>query len=461
MGGKQVLWGLIGMAVIAIVADSCTDPSPRAESAYNEWLAGGSQTVFDKGVSAFSTMFPELNPNRQEVHGVGDGAFGATFVSAPAPIRPGLGPIFNNVSCTSCHIGDGRGKPPSSGEPISSLLIRLSVPGEDPHGGPNPVPGFGGQLQQRAIFGVQPEAGVDVLYTEHADQFNDGTPYSLRFPTYTLTNPYQPLPAGLMISPRIAPPVFGLGLLEAVAEDDILSHADPDDRDGDGISGKPNYVWDLVGSKKVIGRFGWKANNPTLLQQSAGAYNQDMGITNFVFPQESSSGQIQSGESGSKFEVSDSLLTSVAFYIRSLAVPARRNADDQQVLHGKALFSQARCSACHVPRLTTATNVAFPEISNQTIFPYTDLLVHDMGPDLADGRPDYNANGQEWRTAPLWGIGLTNVVNGHNNFLHDGRARSLMEAILWHGGEAQPARDAVRSMTKSDRDALIKFLESL
>lgn len=461
MSLRKFIWLAASCTVVLSVIHACRQPEVLEESAYNEWLSGGTQTVFDGGVGAFSTMFPVLPPRFQEVHAVGDGAFGATFVSAPAPVRPGLGPIFNNVSCTSCHIGDGRGKAPDPGEPLSSLLIRLSVPGQDEHGGPVPAPGFGGQLQQRAIFGIQPEASVDISYTEQAFQFDDGTSYSLRTPVYSLVNPYIALPSNLMLSPRVAPPVFGLGLLEAIAEEDILAHADESDQDADGISGKPNYVWDVTHQKKVIGRFGWKANNPTLLQQSAGAYNQDMGISNSLFPYESSYGQSQGVSADEGYEVSDSILTAVAFYIRTLGVPVRRDAYNPQVLAGKQLFVSARCSACHTPRAKTKTDVAFPQLSSQTIFPYTDLLLHDMGSGLADNRPDFEANGQEWRTPPLWGIGLTNVVNGHNNFLHDGRARSLLEAVMWHGGEAEGSRQAVTRMSKQDRDALISFLESL
>ncbi len=204
-----------------------------------------------------------------------------------------------------------------------------------------------------------------------------------------------------------------------------------------------------------------EAANPSILQQSAGAYSEDMGITNFIFPNESSLVQVQFDGVKDKYEVSDSLLRTVEFYIRTLAVPARRDADNVQVLRGKMIFEQSKCSACHVPRSRTVTNVAFPEISNQVIFPYTDLLVHDMGNDLADNRPDYEANGREWRTAPLWGIGLTKVVNGHNNFLHDGRARTLLEAVMWHGGEAEQSKNYVKNLSKTDRDALTRFLESL
>lgn len=440
---------------------SCVEPEPLSDASYSEWLSGGSQTIFDNGAGAFSSVFPNLAEARAEVHEIGDIAFEQTFVTAPSPVNPGLGPIYNNVSCTSCHINDGRGKPPVGNEQISSLLIRLSIPGADEYGGPNPVPGFGGQLQQRGVFGSSPEALVKIVYTDVPYQFADGETYTLRSPAYTLENPYKALPADLMISPRIAPPVFGLGLLEAVADADILALADVDDKNGDGISGKPNYAWNVAEGKKTLGRFGWKAANPSILQQSAGAYNEDIGITSFIFPNESSHGQDQYDGFDDEYEVSDSILHAVEFYIRTLAVPARRKADDAVVLSGKKIFMDAACGSCHVPRLRTKTDVSFPEISNQVIYPYTDMLVHDMGPDLADNRPDNDADGQEWRTAPLWGIGLTKVVNGHQNFLHDGRARTLMEAIMWHGGEAAQSKEFVRNLSKAERDALIKFLESL
>lgn len=458
---QRVLLRIVAVAGFAFIVYSCIEPEPWEESAYNEWLAGGSQTIFDKGAGAFGAIFPSLSEPLEAVHEVGDLAFEATFVSAPAPVNSGLGPIFNNVSCSSCHIADGRGKPPGQGEQISSLLIRVSIPGSGPYGSPNPVPGFGGQLQQRGIFNVSPEALVNITYSEQEYQFSDGEVYKLRVPVYTLENSYQSLPEDLMISPRVAPPVFGLGLLEAIPEADILAHADEDDLDDDGISGKPNYVWSIVKQKKVLGRFGWKANNPDILQQTAGAYNEDMGITSFIFPNESSYGQAQYDNYEDEYEVSDSVLHAVAFYIRTLAVPARRNADKPEVLAGKKIFQEAKCSACHIPRLITGTDVSFPYISNQTIFPYTDLLLHDMGSDLADGRPDYEAGGQEWRTPPLWGIGLTKVVNGHNNFLHDGRARTLMEAVMWHGGEAEQSREYVKTLPKAERESLIRFLDSL
>jgi len=447
--------------LLALAAESCRKPSPPEETGDNEWLSGGSQTVFDEGSGAFSHPFPNLSPGKEAIHGTGDAAFEVQFVGAPSQIRPGLGSIFNSNSCFSCHIADGRGKPPAGGEPMVSMLFRLSQPGTDPHGGPNPAVGFGGQLQQKAIFGFQPEAGVSMAYNNVTYSFSDNTSYNLQYPAYTLVNPYTSLPPGLMISPRVAPPVFGLGLLEAIADHAILANADENDVNGDGISGKPNYVWNVQKQMLTLGRFGWKCEAPSLLQQAAGAYNQDMGVTNFIFPEESSFGQVQYDHLEDEAEVSDSLLHAVTFYMRTLAVPARRNADDPEVLRGKFIFRQAQCASCHIPRMKTQVNVAFSELSNQTIFPYTDLLLHDMGADLADNRPVFSANGQEWRTPPLWGIGLTQVVNGHQNFLHDGRARNLMEAIMWHGGEAQHSKEHVKNLSLADRNALIRFLQSL
>lgn len=454
---------LTGIAVfsLALLSTSCRKPDPLTEADYNYWYAGGSQTVFDAGGGAYSHPFPGMSNSAMQIHETGDLAFEATFVAAPSAIHPGLGPVFNNVSCASCHIADGRGKPPGTGEPLSSLLLRVSIPGWDEHGGPLAAPGFGGQLQQKAVSGITPESGVNWVWTETAGSFPDGESYNLRQPAIALTSPYTTLPADIMLSPRMAPPVFGLGLLEALDEAEILLNEDEDDKDMDGISGKANYCWDVPSQSTRLGRFGWKASNPSLLQQTAGAYNQDMGITSFIFPQESCEGQEQHDFRDDETEVSDSLLYAVAFYVRTLAVPAARNQDKEEINEGRMLFAQAGCAGCHRPMMRTGVNPAFPQISNQMIFPYSDMLLHDMGPGLADNRPDYLANGQEWRTQPLWGIGLSPVVNGHSYFLHDGRARDVQEAILWHGGEAQGARDYFVQLSQAERDKLIAFVKSL
>lgn len=455
-----IISGMV-FAIVFLLADACRKPELLEVTDTNEIYSGGSQTVFDDGSHAFSHEFPNMNATQSALHEMGDMAFEVPFVTAPAILHQGLGPVYNNVSCINCHIADGRGKPPEPNELLLSMLFRISVAGSDEHGGPNPVPGFGGQLQQRAIIGRQPEADVAIAYTNIVGYYADGNSYQLRVPSYTIQNPYQPIASGVMLSPRIAPPVFGLGLLEAVPEQTILGFSDPNDADGDGISGKPNYVWNVPAQSMSLGRFGWKCGAPNLLQQSAGAYNQDMGVTNYLFPQESAFGQAQADGLTDDPEVADSILYSVAFYVRSLAVPARRNVTDAQVQRGKALFTAAKCASCHQPMMRTEVNVAFPQISNQLIFPYTDLLLHDMGAGLADNRPDYDATGQEWRTPPLWGLGLTQTVNGHQYFLHDGRARSLEEAILWHGGEADGSKNHFINMPQTDRDALIAFLKSL
>jgi CxxC motif-containing protein (DUF1111 family) len=263
--------------------------------------------------------------------------------------------------------------------------------------------------------------------------------------------------------------MIGLGLLEAIAPDDIVAAADADDADGDGISGRPNRVWSNDRQRVMLGRFGWKAGNATIADQSAGAFSGDVGISSPLAPDpwgECTESQTKCragphGGDGANPEASGESMEKVVFYSSNLAVPERRNASDSNVLRGKALFYSTSCTGCHTPKHATQSDWPLPALAGQLIWPYTDLLLHDMGEGLADGRPEGDASGREWRTAPLWGIGLTETVNGHTYFLHDGRARNLLEAILWHGGEAQAARDAVRSMRPGDRQALLDFLNSL
>jgi CxxC motif-containing protein (DUF1111 family) len=423
-------------------------------------LSGGATTVFNATADAFSQPAPTLTSPHLARHDEGDEAFEVEFVPAPAAENGGLGPVFDNVSCEACHVGDGRGRPPLPGELTSSLLYRASVDGLGPHGGPAPVPLFGGQLQLHAVPGFDPEVTAAISYATTQGTFADGTPFELRVPQYDVQGYYAPLPPDVHISPRVAPVVFGLGLLEAVPENQIYALADPRDRDRNGVSGRVNVVWNEVRQRLELGRFGWKANNPMLLQQAAGAYNGDMGITSSIFPAEACEGQVP-GCARHALEVEDEVVGNVAFYTQTLGVPARRNLDDPTVTRGEQLFYAAGCAGCHMPTLRTGVLKGVPEVSNQVIHPYTDLLVHDMGPGLADNRPDFQASGQEWRTPPLWGIGLVQTVNGHTNFLHDGRARSLLEAVLWHGGEAKRARERVRRFSAGERAALIAFLQSL
>jgi CxxC motif-containing protein (DUF1111 family) len=448
--------------------------APRAEGSETllaepgEHLSGGQGTVFATSPQAFSLPLPGLPPEQETRFFVGNSFFNRNWVMAPSstPARDGLGPLFNARSCSACHLRDGRGQPPTTpDDPLVSLLLRLSIPGQDAHRGPVPEPRYGGQLQGLAVPGVPPEGTVILTYEDSIGTFADGETYHLRRPTYRLTNlGYGPLHAEARLSPRVAPFIIGLGLLEAVPEATLLRHADPQDRDGDGISGRPNRVWDSARQQTVLGRFGWKANQPSVAQQTATAFLEDIGITSPLVPDENCTAMQEACHNaphGGQPEMASDILHSVIFYASTLAVPAQRHWDAPEVQRGKQLFIEAGCAGCHTPTLRTGKVPELPGLAEQIIHPYTDLLLHDMGTGLADGRSDFAATGQEWRTPPLWGIGLIRTVNGHTTLLHDGRARNLTEAILWHGGEAETAKEAFRTMPRPEREALLRFLESL
>ena len=284
-------------------------------------------------------------------------------------------------------------------------------------------------------------------------------------PVYSVEDPqFGPIHPEVMISPRIAPANIGMGLLEAIPEEINLGLADPDDADGDGISGRANYVWNVRNGKLTLGRFGWKANQPSVEQQVAGAFLGDIGITSSLFPEQNcpkAQSACAQAPNGGEPELTENRLEKVTIYTQTLAVPAMRNAEDDEVEQGARLFVHSQCSACHTPKYETGDDHPLEALRGQVIYPYTDLLLHDMGERLADHRPDGLASGAEWRTPPLWGIGLVEVVNGHTFFLHDGRARNLEEAILWHEGEAKESRDNFMGLTLEERNALLKFLGSL
>jgi CxxC motif-containing protein (DUF1111 family) len=468
----SLFWALAALGgaslwVLLLLAGCGEQPAALAPEPGEE-LAGGETTVFESGARAFTLSARNLSAEHETAFFVGNSFFNKNWVTAPASTeaRDGLGPTFNARSCSGCHFKDGRGRPPlEPGEPMLSMLVRLSIPGTDEHGGPLPEPNYGGQLQPSAIEGVPAEGTVVVEWTEQAGEYADGEPYSLRRPSLVFSQlAYGPMSPDLLTSARVAPQMIGLGLLEAVPEAALLAYADPDDLDGDDISGRPNYVWDPISETVVLGRLGWKANQPGMRQQVAGAFVGYMGITSSVHPEQEcqpSQSECLAAASGGEPELSDHLLDDVTIYNRLLAVPARRDVDDPQVLAGRELFHEFGCADCHVPRWETGELAGFPEVSNQVIWPYTDLLLHDVGDALADERPDYEAEGAEWRTPPLWGIGLFEVVNGHTLYLHDGRARNLAEAVLWHGGEAEAAREAFVTAAATDRAALLRFLESL
>ena len=434
------------------------------ELVFDERL-GGDTTAFSKGRNAFELSARNLTNEERRIFEIGDSFFTQNWVTAPASTagRDGLGPTFNAQSCSSCHAHDGRARPPEhDDDPVRGLLLRLSVHGPD---GPIDEPNYGGQLQDRAVVGVPVEGRISISYATTSGRYADGTSYSLRKPTYTILDPaFGQLEPGLMISPRIAPSTFGMGLLEAIPEERILALADPDDADGDGVSGRRNMVWDARQGKLVLGRFGWKANQPTVEQQAAAAFRGDIGITSSLFAEENcplAQATCRESPNGGSPEIPDERLAKVTFYVQTLAVPAMRDVDDATVHQGARFFVKVGCAACHTPRHVTMEDHSIPALRNQTIYPYTDLLLHDMGEGLADNRPDGQASGREWRTAPLWGIGLVEVVNGHTRFLHDGRARSIEEAILWHGGEAEGSRDSFMQLSREDREALLQFLRSL
>jgi CxxC motif-containing protein (DUF1111 family) len=423
-------------------------------------LSGGATTIFDATAGAFGQPAPNLSAAEVVRHDQGDAIFSTIFSADPSSPNPGLGPMFENVSCESCHAGDGRGRPPLPGEAFATLLFRASVPGLGPHGGPKPVPGFGTQIELRAAPGYDPMVGAALQYSDSNGTFADGSAFQLQVPHYSFSGAYTVMPYDMLVSPRVAPVNFGVGLLEAVPEEEIRSLQYDRNGKDDGVRGHPNIVWNAITGQYAIGRFGWKANVPTLLQQVAGAFNGDMGVTSSFFPAEPCEGAFP-GCARHQADVTDDMVALVTFYTQTLGVPARRNLDDPQVLRGEAFFARAGCASCHTPTLTTGQAPGIPAISAQMIHPYTDLLLHNMGPALADNRPDFRAAGNEWRTPPLWGVGLVSVVNGFSSFLHDGRARSLLEAVLWHGGEATKARERVRNASKDQRAALVAFLESL
>ncbi|MEL7300811.1 MAG: di-heme oxidoredictase family protein [Pseudomonadota bacterium] len=422
-----------------------------------EALQGGSGSNRERFDSnAFSLPSAALSFKQRSDFFVGNGVFDRPWVAAPSSTigSDGLGPYYNARSCQGCHIKDGRGHPPEPGEiNMVSMLFGLSGPG----GAPDPV--LGQQLQDQAIPGFASEGRVTVTYEDAPFVYSDGTQVVLRRPVYETD---AGLADGTSLNPRIAPPMIGLGLIEAIPEEALAARADPDDRDGDGISGRLAMVGDAVG------RFGWKATAATVRTQSAQAFSHDMGLSTTLKPApwgdctefQDACRDAFHGDNETGPEIAEALLELVTFYSANLAVPARRNIDTPEVLSGKELFYEVGCTGCHVPKFATSAGAA-PEQRNQLIWPYSDFLLHDLGPDLADANPTGDRPGAEWRTAPLWGIGLTEAVNGHTYFLHDGRARSLEEAILWHGGEAAAARKSFAALPSDDRQALITFLESL
>jgi len=464
----------LGALLLTLCLGGCGEAVRLEDEEPEEALAGGAGTVGHRDVNAFAQPSANLSAERKLDFSAGNSFFRSPWVIAPATTtaRDGLGPLYNTNACQNCHIKDGRGHPPGPDATSAvSMLVRLSIPDTAQQAalierlGVNPEPVYGTQLQDMAVPGVAPEARVRVAYEPYPVTFDDGTTVQLRKPRLLITQlGYGPLHPQARLSARVAPPMIGLGLLEAIPEAAILANAQAQAATDDGVQGRPNRVWDDALGKTVIGRFGWKAGQPTLNQQNAHAFANDMGLTTRLHPRDNctaAQADCLRAAHGGHPEVSDNILRLVLFYTRNVAVPARRDVGSPQVLAGKQLFKQAGCQACHTPHYITAADAAEPELANQRIRPYTDLLLHDMGPGLADDRSEFAAGGQDWRTPPLWGLGLTETVSGHTQYLHDGRARDAMEAVLWHGGEAAAAQRQVLSFNAAQRAALLAFLNSL
>ena len=441
-------------------------------------LTGGKTTTKQMGTAAFSQPAANLPLIYKVDFSVGNSFFRNPWVIAPSSTtaRDGLGPLFNTNGCQNCHIRDGRGHAPmDENDNAVSMLIRLSIAPKTPaqqeqqrlHG-PIPEPNYGGQLQDFAIPGVEPEGQIKVQWQNQTYTYPDGSETQLRKPTFDIVKlGYGDFHPDLQTSARIAPAMIGLGLLELISETDLLANEDVDDHDQDGISGRANRVWNIRKQAYTIGRFGWKAGMPTLEQQNAGAFAGDIGITSELSLQTDCTAaqtaclKAPNGESSDEKELQHEVLNAVTFYTHHLAVPIQRNHHAPAVKHGEKLFYQVGCQGCHTAEFTSIKHPLLPALSEQTFHPFSDLLLHDMGPELADNREEFLATGSEWRTAPLWGLGYLMEVNQQIALLHDGRAQSIEEAILWHGGEAKGSKQKFTQLSKADREALLAFLNSL
>ena len=448
---------------------------------------GGDTSVSYKPFPSFELPAANLPLKDRPLFYAGKALAHQPWVKAPTvtDARDGLGPLYNARTCLMCHTKGGKGFIPATNKiPIMGTLVRVSKPGFDKIKGVIPHPVYGDQIQGQSTslahqlrhsqipgsitHDVAPEAYVYINWQTKIFTYPDQREVTLRKPELDFRNlGYGPLGEDTLFSLRVAPSIHGMGLLELIAQKDLDKLSDPEDKNHDGVSGRSNFVWDIEQQKTVAGRFGLKANKATLKMQVAGAFANDVGISNSLFPQQPCSqqqiacNQLTNGNNKNGVEISDHLLNLVTDFNRNLAPVIRRNFNHKEVNQGREIFYQVGCQTCHQPDFKTQDSNEFPHLAKQHIWPYSDLLLHDMGPALADGRPDFLATGSEWRTAPLWGVGLQEAVNGSKALLHDGRAETIEEAILWHGGEANRARNNFIARNKEERDSLIKFINSL
>ncbi|MBS8272024.1 thiol oxidoreductase [Thalassospira tepidiphila] len=477
---SRLFWlAAIGFAMAPVALHAETTGNPALPGGETSWTGA-------KGRNAFLHQSANMSFEKRLDFKLGEALFQRLWVTAPTRTKAadGLGPLFNSRACSGCHIRNGRGHPVDENDSeagATSMLLRLSIPPQtteqlrdhlDGKQATIPDPVYGGQFQDFSIPGIQAEGRVKVTYKTTDVLLAGGETVTLRNPTYEMTDlAYGPLHPDIMVSPRLAPPMIGLGLLETIPDSTLMAASDPQDEDDDGISGRFNQVWDITKSEMAIGRFGWKAGMPTLDQQNQNAFQFDIGLSTPLYP--NASGDCTTAQTDcitapdgnddefEGLEVHSVMTDLVLYYARNIAPPARANANDADVLAGETIFAAVGCASCHTPRYALPERADMPEQSGQVIWPYTDLLLHDMGHGLADHRPEAQASGTEWRTPPLWGIGRAQEIDPRARFLHDGRARTILEAILWHGGEAKSARDAVTRMPPSERSQLLAFLKSL
>jgi len=460
----------------------------------SEKKPGGNTTTGIKPFPSFQLSAKNLPRENLPKFHAGKALANQPWIKAPTitTARDGLGPLYNSRSCLACHKKGGKGRlPKSANHNLIQGVVRLSLPGTDKILGVVPEPNYGDQLQTQSVSlshqlrdkiliseqqgakkiilpeGMPAEARIKIEWQHSTFEYPDGKTISLRRPTLKLTElAYGPLHPTTVMSLRMAPAIHGTGLLELIPQNDIDTLADPEDRNNDGISGRVNRVWNPIEKITSPGRFGWKASRHNVEATVAAAFTNDIGITNPLYPlQPCTAKQILclntiNGNDSEGVELPKNLLALVANFVRNIGVPVQRPLA-KKYIKGRELFYRSTCNRCHKPQFITASSKLNPHLSQQTIWPYTDLLLHDMGPELADGRSDFQASGSEWRTAPLWGAGLNQAVNGSKNFLHDGRAKNIEEAILWHGGEAHTSRDNFTHLDQQQRQALIEFVKTL
>jgi CxxC motif-containing protein (DUF1111 family) len=455
VGKGLVPWAQTGADCQNQDEELCKDSEPIPEEA---WL-GGHTTMHEitsgEPENSFMQMAGNLAPvngqpfvrGRRSIHtNFDDGHHDESDENPSWTEQAGkLGPLFINHSCNQCHSQNSRAVPPATGQALTKYVFKVGTE----NGEPDPM--LGGVLQPSDTSG-EPSVSISG-WTEEG---------GLRKPTFAFSGGTAPA----HFSPRVSPQIVGMGLLEAIPELDILRLADEKDGNADGISGRARLLDDPESGVLRLGRFGWKAGQATVRHQVAGAFRTDMGVLTSVFPTpDCGSAQKNCGEA--KAEYSDTDLADATAYISLLSVRAQRDWANADVVKGKALFTSTGCASCHVTTFKTSEFALHAELRGQTIHPYTDLLLHDMGAGLADTLPEGtradggNASYTEWRTPPLWGIGFTAATAGAESYLHDGRARSLSEAILWHGGEGEKAQKAFAALAEGDKSALLAFLKSL